>query len=74
MKLCLDEDEESRPDSLTPNFLSLLMITENKKKGIFQLLSFKKKKDAVYSTKISDGFFETKLMMVQEAAKQLSQG
>lgn len=44
MELRLNEDEESRPESLTPNFLSLLMAAENKKKGIFQLLSFKNKK------------------------------
>jgi hypothetical protein len=74
MKLCLDEDEESRPPCLTENFFNALMIAESKKKGVFQLLSFKKKKDLVFSTKISDGFFEVKVMMVQEAARQLEAG
>ena len=47
------------------------MITEAKRKGIFQILSHKKKRDLVYSTKISDGFFSVKAMMIQEAAKQI---
>lgn len=71
MKLCLDEDEESRPECLTLNYFSQLMASEAKKKGVFQLLSFKRKRDRLYSTKISDGFFEVKVMMVQDAAKQL---
>ena len=57
MKLCIDDDEETRPDHLTSNFFADLMITEAKKKGILQIISFKRKRDLVFSTKISDGFF-----------------
>jgi hypothetical protein len=73
MKLCIDE-EDGRPQCLTPNLFPTLMIAEAKKKGTFQLLSAKKKRDLVYSTKVSDGFFEAKVMMVQTAAKQIEQG
>lgn len=74
MKLCLDDDEESRPEALTLSFFSGLMISEAKKKGVFQLLNVKRKREMVYSTKISDGFFEVKVMMVQDAARQLERG
>jgi hypothetical protein len=47
------------------------MLTQAKMKGVLQILSLKKKRDLVYSTKLSDGFFEIKVMMVQEAAKQV---
>ena len=47
------------------------MINESKKKGTFQMLTFKKKRDLVYSTKLNDGYFEVKVMMVQEAARQI---
>ncbi len=50
------------------------MITEAKKYAVLQLLSFKKKRELVYSTKLNDGFFEVKVMMVQEAAKQIDEG
>jgi hypothetical protein len=56
---------------LTPGYFATLMLTQAKMKGVLQILSLKKKRDLVYSTKLSDGFFEIKVMMVQEAAKQV---
>lgn len=70
MRLHIDEDED-KPDSLTLNLFTILMNAETKRKGIFQLLSFNRKRDRVYSTKLNDGFFILKAMMVNEAADQI---
>lgn len=74
MNLCFDDEEESRPECLSLHFFAALMITEAKKYAVLQLLSFKKKRELVYSTRLNDGFFEVKVMVVQEAAKQLDVG
>ena len=82
MKLSLDEageveegeEAEGRPETLTASYFATLMITEAKKKGVFQMVGFRRKRDLDFSTKISDGYFEVKVMMVQEAARQLERG
>jgi hypothetical protein len=50
------------------------MTTESKRTGIFQILSFTRKRERVYSTKLNDGFFTLKVMIVNEAADQLENG
>lgn len=47
------------------------MTSETKHNGVFQILSFTRKRDKVFSTKLSDGFFSLKVMMVNDAANQL---
>jgi len=73
MKLSID-DEDNRPTQLTPDFFINLMITETKRKATLQLLEFHKKKELTYSTKITDGFFIVKVMMIHKAAEQLETG
>jgi len=67
-----EEDEEAKPTCLTPGYFNTLMNAKTKQKGVLQILSLKKKKDLAYSTRLSDGFFEAKVMVVHEAAKQLA--
>ena len=74
MRISIQDDEEDKPGCLTDAFLTTLMTSETKKKGIFQILSFKRKRDLVYSTQISDGFHKTKSMVTNEAAKQIENG
>lgn len=47
------------------------MATESKRSGTFQILSFTRKRERVYSTKLNDGFFILKVMVVNEAADQI---
>lgn len=73
MKLCID-DEDDRPEYLTDNFFITFMITETKRRATLQILEFHKKKELTYSTKISDGYFIVKVMLIHKAAEQLEQG
>jgi hypothetical protein len=50
------------------------MITETKRKATLQLLEFHKKKELTYSTKLSDGYFIVKVMLIHKAAEQLDSG
>jgi hypothetical protein len=50
------------------------MAAEIKRKGVFQIMSFTRKREKVYSTKLSDGFFVIKAMIVSEAANQIEKG
>ena len=65
MRISIQNDEEDKPECLTDAFFSTLMTSDTKKKGVFQILSYKRKRELVYSTKIGDGFYETKVMVVQ---------
>jgi hypothetical protein len=50
------------------------MAAEIKRKGVFQIINFTRKREKVYSTKISDGFFVIKTMIVSDAADQIEKG
>lgn len=47
------------------------MAAEIKRKAVFQIISFTRKREQVYSTKLSDGFFVVKAMIVSQAASQI---
>ncbi len=50
------------------------MNHEIKKKSVFQIVEFHKKREGLYSTRISDGYFRLKVLFMKSAAKQLDDG
>ena len=74
MLLRIDDQDYCKPSCLTLDLFASLMVSESRRKAIFQILSFTKKRERTYSTRISDGYFNVKVMMIHEAADQIDQG